>query len=791
MSSLMRGFFSKKRKLTNDAGEAGSSAQRSRDKNRDRDKPFDWANYSNPPPSIMHEDSLRILILDNQHRVLFDSLTVVPVTEPMLPNSKRSACGLFQLLRRSPEVKSLEPLVFGVNPCNAINDTFKLHNVTLSDGDKLMVSKIFTMTKGGRPVSNDQDSRHISESHTSQTSSDSDSQYTSTVRSTEGMGTRSLTPMAMPESFIPIRGSMSARGNVEEDEPFSSSSFSPPHRLSIDTRLHLSQSISLSESNNSLLRSHSRLNSLESINNEDDSHRYIAFALLIPDVQRNFILQHIPLLESEFSRLEARMKRACLYAQTFIENVHGAFRDIAQSICQLHNANRIKNPLWLSLHDYSASQFTPSCPEKDAIARDFCDRLAETIERLETKHENYFLSRLISAVLMHHMSWVASVASVPLNDNAEWEDRANGVFLGGHRISYNAHLAQYLEVNGNIGSAQHTSKTVICGGEPALVMKLIYIMSYFIRCCTILERNIDEDSLESLAIEECIPSTYPHEYPMLANSSTSASSSNNEGSEAGPSSSSSSQPTQKENETPPSSCTSPISLQSIQSSQSASTSSGRNSQTNSHFHSLSTALSTQSPATPCDILGRSVLTGICDYYYPHFVLTGFDTAVVDPGKVKMRIYEELPNDEVQWLRVPSSLLLAHPSTSSLCEAAQPDAVIVFANVSTGQIEVCSSDNQEGVSSPCECVVSMLEQFTELYEIGTAPRFMLSLIEDCLTEILTKSRSLVELVSESRSSSPTSFVSDRVRSIVDVDHSDLRLLVNVASVYCPPVLSSVT
>ena len=103
---------------------------------------------------------------------------------------------------------------------------------------------------------------------------------------------------------------------------------------------------------------------------------------------------------------------------------------------------------------------------------------------------------------------------------------------------------------------------------------------------------------------------------------------------------------------------------------------------------------------------------------------------------------------------------------------------------------------------------MLEQFTELYEIGTAPRFMLSLIEDCLTEILTKSRSaslsmnlhrtqslpfrsLVELVSESRSSSPTSFVSDRVRSIVDVDHSDLRLLVNVASVYCPPVLSSVT
>ena len=56
-------------------------------------------------------------------------------------------------------------------------------------------------------------------------------------------------------TVLQIRGSMSVRGNgsnLEEDEPFSSSSFSPPHRLSIDTRLHLSQSTSLSESSQSI-----------------------------------------------------------------------------------------------------------------------------------------------------------------------------------------------------------------------------------------------------------------------------------------------------------------------------------------------------------------------------------------------------------------------------------------------------------------------------------------------------------------------------------------------------------
>lgn len=94
----------------------------------------------------------------------------------------------------------------------------------------------------------------------------------------------------------------------------------------------------------------------------------------------------------------------------------------------------------------------------------------------------------------------------------------------------------------------------------------------------------------------------------------------------------------------------------------------------------------------------------------------------------------------------------HPLSAKLCSQMQslsslmfPPGILRFAFEEEEYfrrqraIQVCASDNQEEVTSPCECVVSMLEQFTELYEIGTAPRFMLSLIEDCLTEILTKSR----------------------------------------------------
>lgn len=41
---------------------------------------------------------------------------------------------------------------------------------------------------------------------------------------------------------------------------------------------------------------------------------------------------------------------------------------------------------------------------------------------------------------------------------------------------------------------------------------------------------------------------------------------------------------------------------------------------------------------------------------------------------------------------------------------------------------------------------MLEQFCDLYRVGYAPRLLISYLEDSLSDVLSKSLSLVEIVS---------------------------------------------
>ena len=54
-------------------------------------------------------------------------------------------------------------------------------------------------------------------------------------------------------------------------------------------------------------------------------------------------------------------------------------------------------------------------------------------------------------------------------------------------IPYNPHMAQYLEISGNIGHVNRNTKTVVCGpGEDAdLITHLLQCLSYFIRCSVV------------------------------------------------------------------------------------------------------------------------------------------------------------------------------------------------------------------------------------------------------------------------------------------------------------------
>lgn len=100
-----------------------------------------------------------------------------------------------------------------------------------------------------------------------------------------------------------------------------------------------------------------------------------------------------------------------------------------------------------------------------------------------------------------------------------------------------------------------------------------------------------------------------------------------------------------------------------------------------------------------------------------------------------------------------------------------------------------------MTGPCDAVVTMLEQFGDLYRLGAAPPFLLSFIEDCLSDILARSLSLVELLEgvgdtpckDELHTSANTLTADRVVNVIGCDYSDLRLITHVAAVYCPAVL----
>lgn len=229
-----------------------------------------------------------------------------------------------------------------------------------------------------------------------------------------------------------------------------------------------------------------------------------------------FCSEHMLMLEGMINRLRMAVEMAYISRQKFLQIMLAAFHETSSWLCDLFTAPRIKYPIWISL----STGFVQNAVQ---LAAQFMKDLNTLMTQLDTKETNFFISRLLTAVLTCHLGWVNTVAPICVQkqlkrdgSSASVETLANEERIRLSEISkmhpYNALWAQLGDLHGAVGTPLRIAKTVVYGTEAQLkiVERILNILTYFIRCGQIkrleLLKKIDNDPVGPI-IEQSLAGT--------------------------------------------------------------------------------------------------------------------------------------------------------------------------------------------------------------------------------------------------------------------------------------------
>ncbi|KAF7721237.1 Folliculin-interacting protein 1 [Apophysomyces ossiformis] len=134
----------------------------------------------------------------------------------------------------------------------------------------------------------------------------------------------------------------------------------------------------------------------------------------------------------------------------------------------LYRTPRIQEPLWLNMSTFPQ--------RKSTYAKSLMKELVHLVTDLDNKSHNFFISTLMTAVLSYHLSWVHTVAPPE-------EDTSFGCRCG----NYDPLWAQLSDLYGYVGTPSRITRTVVIGRRASVVRRILYILSYLIRCNEVYE----------------------------------------------------------------------------------------------------------------------------------------------------------------------------------------------------------------------------------------------------------------------------------------------------------------
>ncbi|XP_008847526.1 folliculin-interacting protein 1 isoform X1 [Nannospalax galili] len=206
-----------------------------------------------------------------------------------------------------------------------------------------------------------------------------------------------------------------------------------------------------------------------------------------------FFFSHFPLFESHMNKLKSAIEQAMKMSRRSADasqrslaysRIVDALNEFRTTICNLYTMPRIGEPVWLTMMS--------GTPEKNQL----CHRLMKEFTFLmENASKNQFLPALITAVLTNHLAWVPTVmpnGQPPIKIFLE-KHSSQSVDMLAKTHPYNPLWAQLGDLYGAIGSPVRLARTVVVGKRQDLVQRLLYFLTYFIRCSELQETHLLEN----------------------------------------------------------------------------------------------------------------------------------------------------------------------------------------------------------------------------------------------------------------------------------------------------------
>ncbi|XP_042682129.1 folliculin-interacting protein 1 isoform X4 [Centrocercus urophasianus] len=432
----------------------------------------------------------------------------------------KEQCPKYQGSRCSSDANMLGEMMFGSVAMSYKGSTLKIHQIR--SPPQLMLSKVFT-ARTGSSIYGSLNTLQDSLEFINQDSNTLKPDHSTIMNGLLGNIVHS-NPMDMPgreqneDRDSGIARSASLSSLLITPFPSPGSSFNKSCASSYQRRWRRSQTTSLE---NGVFP---RWSMDESFNLSDDSSgpspgivrkKKIAigviFSLSRDEDENNkfneFFFSHFPLFESHMNKLKSAIEQLCLMLLICLmivfkamkmsrrsadasqrslayNRIVDALNEFRTTICNLYTMPRIGEPVWLTMMS--------GTPEKNQLCHRF---MKEFTFLMENAAKNQFLPALLTAVLTNHLAWVPTVmpnGQPPIRIFLE-KHSSQSVDMLAKTHPYNPLWAQLGDLYGAIGSPVRLAKTVVVGKRHDLVQRLLYFLTYFIRCSELQETHLLEN----------------------------------------------------------------------------------------------------------------------------------------------------------------------------------------------------------------------------------------------------------------------------------------------------------